>query len=82
MKQLYYFSASWCPSCQTFEPVINQAQQQGAKVTKVNVDHEPSLTTRYGIRSIPVTILIEDGKEKGRFVGARSLRQVMDFYNQ
>jgi thioredoxin-like negative regulator of GroEL len=71
MKQLWYFSAPWCGPCQQF-----------GSVKKVNIDYEPNASTTYGIKSVPTVILVEDGQEKARFVGARSLNDVLKFYNQ
>ena len=82
MKQLYYLSAPWCGPCQQFSPIINQAASQGVQIQKVNIDHEPAVATRFNVRSVPTVILVENGKEKARFVGVRSLKQVIDFYNQ
>ena len=82
MKQLYYISADWCSPCQQFSPIMNQAASQGVQIQKVNIDHEPAVATRFNVRSVPTVILVENGKEKARFVGVRSLKQVIDFYNQ
>jgi thioredoxin-like negative regulator of GroEL len=82
MKQLWYFSAPWCGPCQTFGPIMDQAIATGISVKKVNVDYEPEASTVYGIKSVPTVILVENGQEKARFVGARSLNDVIRFYNQ
>jgi thioredoxin-like negative regulator of GroEL len=82
MKQLYYISADWCSPCQQLGPIMNQAASQGVQIQKVNIDHEPAVATRFNVRSVPTVILVENGKEKARFVGVRSLKQVIDFYNQ
>ncbi len=82
MKQLWYFSAPWCGPCQQFGPIMDQVANGGISVKKVNIDYEPNASTTYGIKSVPTVILVEDGQEKARFVGARSLNDVLKFYNQ
>jgi thioredoxin 1 len=82
MKQLWYFSAPWCQPCQTFGPIMDQVAEKGIHVHKVNVDYEPNASTTYGVKSVPTIILVENGKEKARFVGARPLNEVLNFYNQ
>ena len=72
MKQLYYFSADWCQPCQTLGPIMEQISQK-IQVNKINVDYEPDLITRYGVRSVPTVILVENGQEVRRFTGARNL---------
>ena len=66
MKQVYYFSASWCQPCQTLGPIMEQVSQQ-VHVEKINVDYEADLITKYGVRNIPTVILVENGQEVSRF---------------
>ena len=82
MKQLWYFSAEWCGPCKQFGPLMDQIASQGISIKKINVDYTPDVTTTYGIKSIPTVILVENGQEKARFTGARSVQQVIEFYNQ
>ena len=80
MKQVYYFSAPWCQPCQTLGPIMEQVSQQ-VYVEKINVDYEPDLITKYGVRNVPTVILVENGQEVRRFTGARSFNDVMNFIN-
>ena len=80
MKQVYYFSASWCQPCQTLGPIMEQVSQQ-VHVEKINVDYEADLITKYGVRNIPTVILVENGQEVRRFTGARSFNDVINFIN-
>jgi thioredoxin-like negative regulator of GroEL len=50
-------------------------------IKKLNVDYTPDATTRYGIKSVPTVVLVENDQEVKRFTGARSMQQVIDFYN-
>ena len=43
-----------------------------ARVTKLNVDENPAISQRFGIKGIPTLILFKDGKEAERIVGAGS----------
>jgi len=78
MKQLFYFSAEWCVPCQTLGPIMDQVSQK-IPVQKINIDYEADITSKYGVRSIPTIILVENGQEVRRFTGARSFQQVLDF---
>jgi thioredoxin 1 len=78
MKQLFYFSAEWCVPCQTLGPIMDQVSQK-IPVQKINIDYEADITSKYGVRSIPTVILVENGQEVRRFTGARSFQQVLDF---
>ena len=78
MKQLFYFSAEWCVPCQTLGPIMDQISTE-ISVQKFNIDYEADLITKYGVRSIPTVVLVENGQEVRRFTGARSFQQVLDF---
>jgi len=66
--------APWCGPCRMLGPVIEQIadERSGAvKVGKVNVDDEPSLADRAGVRGIPYVVLYRDGKAAAQAVGAQ-----------
>ena len=81
MKQLWYFSAPWCGPCKMFGPTMDRVASRGIQVNKINIDYEADAVTKYGVRSVPTTILVENGQEVRRFVGAKSENQVIEFYN-
>jgi thioredoxin 1 len=81
MKELWYFSAPWCGPCKMFGPTMDRVASQGINVKKINIDYAADAITKYGVRSVPTTILVENGQEVRRFVGAKSENQVIDFYN-
>ncbi len=69
------FWADWCAPCHQVAPTIAAlaAEFEGrATVAKVNVDEEPELAARYGIRSIPSLLLFQRGEVADRLVGVQS----------
>jgi thioredoxin 2 len=65
--------APWCGPCRMIAPVLDELVQRHAgrlKVVKVNVDEEPALAARFGARSIPLLVVLRDGREVDRVVGA------------
>jgi thioredoxin 1 len=80
MKQLFYFSADWCQPCKTLAPIMEQVAQT-TPVQKVNVDYEPDIITKFGVRNIPTVILVENGQEVRRFTGAKSYNNILNFIN-
>ena len=67
------FWAPWCGPCRMVEPVLAQlaSERAGAlKVLKVNVDENPQLAARFQAMSIPLLVIIRDGQEVDRVVGA------------
>jgi thioredoxin 1 len=67
------FWAEWCGPCRAMAPVLEELASEG-RVTlfKVNVDENPELAARYGIRSIPTILFLKQGTIVDRVVGAVS----------
>jgi thioredoxin 1 len=69
------FWAAWCAPCRMIAPTVEAVAEQysaSAAVVKLNVDENPSVSQRYGIKGIPTLILFREGKEAERIVGATS----------
>ena len=67
------FWAEWCGPCRAIAPVLEDlARESAGKVTlaKVNVDENPGLAARYGIRSIPTILFVKQGKVSDQVIGA------------
>ena len=65
--------APWCGPCRAVAPGVEQAARKLAgrmKVVKVNVDKAPAVASRFDARSIPMLLILHDGKLKDRQVGA------------
>ena len=69
------FWAAWCAPCRMLAPTVESVAEKyagNARVVKLNVDDNPSVSQRYGIKGIPTLILFKNGKEEERIVGATS----------
>jgi len=73
------FWAQWCPPCKMISPFIEQIaiEYEGkAIVGKVNVDENPAIAQKFGIRSIPTILFFKDGEIKDTIVGALPKDQI------
>ena len=69
------FWAEWCAACRIIAPAVEAvaAKYAGrAKVGKLNVDENQSVTSRYNIRSIPTLLVFKNGEIKEQLVGTTS----------
>jgi thioredoxin 2 len=67
------FWAPWCGPCRVVSPLVERIGQDNAghlKVLKLNVDDAPQISDRYGVRGIPLLVLMRNGTEADRLVGA------------
>jgi thioredoxin 1 len=69
------FWASWCAPCRMLAPVVDTIAEQydgRVKVLKLNIDDNPTIPGKYGIRSIPTLLFFKDGVVKEQIVGNAS----------
>jgi thioredoxin 1 len=65
--------AAWCAPCRAIAPVVEQlAKDYSGKIVfgKLNVDENPETAERYGVMAIPTLLVMKNGKEVDRIVGA------------
>jgi len=78
------FWAEWCAPCLVIAPILGRlaaARAGELRVVKVEVDQRENmkLAGRYRLRGFPTVILFRHGAERGRFSGARSYHQLVQF---
>jgi len=69
------FWAEWCGPCKMFAPLIEELAKEfkgRAKIAKLNVDQNPAVAEKFGIRGIPTVILFYGGKVEEQAVGVQS----------
>ncbi|MEZ4937379.1 MAG: thioredoxin [Crocinitomicaceae bacterium] len=75
------FWAAWCGPCKMIGPVIEEmaGEYDGkAVVGKVDVDQNPSISQKFGVRNIPTVLFIKNGEVVDKSVGAVPKGQLVD----
>jgi thioredoxin 2 len=76
--------APWCGPCRMITPIVEELAAELAgqvRVTKLNVDDNPQTAARFDVRSIPTMLVIVNGREVDRIVGAQpktAIRQQLE----
>ena len=69
------FWAEWCGPCRMIAPIVEELAHEyegKALIGKLNVDENPEVSMKYGIRSIPTILIIKNGQVVDRQVGTTS----------
>ncbi len=74
------FYADWCGPCRMVSPIVDEIAEENPQfvVGKVNVDDEPELASAFGVVSIPMLVVLKDGKIANKAVGARPKDQILE----
>lgn len=67
------FWAPWCGPCRLITPVLDEIANEYKgilKIVKINTDENPTISTDYGIRSIPTVMLFVKGQKVATVIGA------------
>ncbi len=82
MKQILYFTASWCGPCKLLKPKI-QAMQSKLPITILDVDTNAEACSKYSVRNVPTIIVTNNGNEIARLVGNNITEQrIVESFNQ
>ena len=59
------FGADWCGPCKQLDPILEEIAEENTdklKVFKINIDENPMVPQKFGVRGIPTIMLFKDGK--------------------
>ena len=76
------FWAEWCGPCKMIAPMLDDVAVEYADrlaIKKLNIDENPNIAQKFGIRSIPTLMLFKDGAVHAQKLGAMSKSQLTEF---
>lgn len=66
------FTATWCGPCKMLAPIVEKLADElegKVKVGKLDIDHAPTVTARYGVRGVPTVMIFKNGQRVNQHVG-------------
>ncbi len=79
------FWADWCRPCKDLSPLLEKIVREAGgafRLARVNVDENPNLTLRFGVRSLPTVKVFSSGEVVAEFVGMQPEHRVREFFKR
>ena len=73
------FWAPWCGPCRMLSPIVDEISEErdDIKVGKINVDEQEELSAQFGVMSIPMLVVMENGEITNTSVGYKPKKDVL-----
>ena len=77
------FWAPWCGPCKMIAPVLDEisGERDDIIIAKMDIDENPEVPTRFGVRSIPTILIFKDGEAVATTMGAKPKAQLSQWIN-
>ena len=79
MSKVLRFTASWCQPCKALAQQLNELELN-EYITVIDIDEQPEVAKQYGVRTVPMLIIMDNNKEVSRLRGVRAKDLLIDWF--
>jgi thioredoxin 1 len=72
-KEILFFSSPWCGPCRQMKSMLNESIQTEINMTIIDISEEMEKATEFKVMNVPTFVVLEDGKEVARKIGATTI---------
>jgi thioredoxin 1 len=67
------FWATWGGPCKLMNPILDEVEKEYSDltITRIDIDSDKDMVEQYNIQSVPTYVILKDGKEVDRIIGAK-----------
>jgi thioredoxin 1 len=81
--KIYKFYADWCTPCKMMTPLVDKAcNELDLTYEAINVDDDKELSSKFGIRNIPVLIVEKENGDVEKLIGAHPYNKIQSFLEE
>ena len=78
MVQAIKFYADWCGPCKMYKPILDEIKKDlDLTLTQYNVDEDTEMATKYGVRSVPTTVLVKEDGTTATYIGVMTKSRLL-----
>ena len=77
-KEILFFSAPWCGPCRQMKTMLSESIKEELSIKIIDISEDMETASQHQVMNVPTFVILEDGKEKTRKIGATTIDGLRD----